>query len=148
LRVKHKYRIQYKFKKEVCNSCSLKDRCTNSNNVRIVSFYRGDYFRKASEIVETDFGKKLLRARQIIVEGVIGEAKTLHLLNRCRYRRLEMFKIQLLITASVINLKRLLKNRSNHSEELLVKETEVFYSYMTTVLFFTIYKLLKYCKIM
>jgi len=57
----------------------------------------------------------------VIVEGVIGEAKTLHLLNRCRYRRLEMFKIQLLLTVSIINLKKLVKNRLNHSEEIFGK---------------------------
>lgn len=36
-------------------------------------------------------GKKLLRARQIIMEGVIGEAKTNHLLKSYKYRGLKKF---------------------------------------------------------
>jgi hypothetical protein len=108
------YRVQYCWSKELCNACELKDRCTRSNNGRTVSFYEGNnYFQRAKETVESRRGKKLLRARQIIVEGLIGEAKTLHLLNRCRYRSLEKFRLQLFLTASAINLKRLLKEKQN-----------------------------------
>jgi len=32
-----------------------------------------------------------------------------------------MFKIQLLLTVSIINLKKLVKNRLNHSEEIFGK---------------------------
>jgi len=88
--------------------------------------------------VKSDIGKKLLRARQIIMEGVIGEAKTLHLLNRCRYRRLEMFKIQLLLRASVINLKRLMKRRSSRSNESAISKMVVLYY---TVIAFLLFKL-------
>ena len=108
----HLYRIQFRWPKELCNSCELKSRCTKSDHGRIVSFYKGHYFDRARAIVNTREGKKLLRARQIIVEGLIGEAKNLHLLNRCRYRNLERFRIQLFLTASAINLKRMLKVRN------------------------------------
>lgn len=47
--------------------------------------------------------------------------------NRCRYRRLDMFKIQLLITASVINLKRLMKKRVNRNNEPAISKKAVFY---------------------
>lgn len=107
----HKYRLQFKWPKSVCHACSLRKQCTTSNLGRMVTYYRGNHFEQARELAESTFGKKLLRARQIIVEGVIGEAKTLHLLNRCRYRRLDRFKVQLFLTGSVINLKRLLKKR-------------------------------------
>lgn len=115
-KVKHRYRIQYRWSKKTCNKCHLKNKCTETNNGRIVSFYQGSYFSDAISLVESSYGKKLLRARQIIVEGVIGEAKTQHLLNRCKYRRLDKFKIQLLMTGSVINLKRLLKVTGNNKK--------------------------------
>jgi transposase len=106
------YRIQFHWPKHLCNACSLKERCTKSIHGRLVSFYKGKYFYNAETLVKSQAGKKLLRARQIIVEGVIGEAKVFHLLSKCRYRRLERFRIQLFLTASAINLKRLIKEKT------------------------------------
>lgn len=105
----HRYRIQYTWPKTVCDACTTKEKCTNSENGRLVSFYQGSYFFNAASLTKSTRGRKLLRARQIIVEGVIGESKTWHLMGRCKYRGLEQFKIQLLITASVVNLKRLVQ---------------------------------------
>ena len=107
------YRIQFHWPKRLCNACELKSQCTKSNQGRIVSFYKGHYFDRARALANSPEGKKLLRARQIIVEGLIGEAKNFHLLNKCRYRRLDRFRIQLFLTASAINLKRLLKVTNN-----------------------------------
>ena len=53
------------------------------------------------------------------MEVVIGEAKNLHLLSRCRYRQLYGMKIQLFMIGSVINLKRLMK-RSLSDNEIVV----------------------------
>jgi hypothetical protein len=50
-----------------------------------------------------------LRQRQTVIEGVFGEAKTFHLLQRALFRGKTKMKIQLLMTAAVLNLKRLLK---------------------------------------
>ena len=108
----NQYRIQFHWPKGLCDVCELRSRCTKSVHGRIVSFYKGHYFDRARAIVDSREGKKLRRARQIIVEGLIGEAKNLHLLNRCRYRSLERFRIQLFLTASAINLKRMLKVRT------------------------------------
>lgn len=103
------YRFQFHWPRGLCNTCELKTQCTQSINGRIVSFYKGPYFDQARSLVASEKGKRLLRARQIIVEGVIGEAKNLHLLKRCRYRSLDRFRVQLFLTASALNLKRLLK---------------------------------------
>ena len=103
------YRIQFHWPQGLCNACELKTQCTQSIHGRIVSFYKGHYFDRARALVDSGKGKKLLRARQIIVEGVIGEAKNLHFLKRCRYRSLDRFRVQLFLTASAVNLKRLLK---------------------------------------
>lgn len=105
------YRLQFHWPKQLCGACPLKGRCTQSIHGRIVSFYKGQYFTNAETLVRSQTGRKLLRARQTIVEGVIGEAKNFHLLNRCRYRRLHRFRIQLLLTAAAINLKRLMREK-------------------------------------
>ena len=104
-----RYRIQYRFPSSICNKCQNKKRCTDSKSGRMVSYFKGDYYDRANQLTKSISGKKLLSARQVIVEGVIGEAKELHNLNKCRYRSLRLFKLQLFLTASVINLKRLIK---------------------------------------
>jgi hypothetical protein len=106
------FRIQFHWPKHLCNTCSLKERCTKSVHGRLVSFYKGNYFTNAKTLINSHSGKKLLRARQIIVEGVIGEAKNIHLLGRSRYRRLERFRIQLFLTTAAINLKRLVREKT------------------------------------
>jgi transposase len=132
------FRVVYKMPKKLCDSCHLKSKCTDDKNGRTISFYKGKYFDEAATLVNSTKGKKLLRARQIIVEGVIGEAKTNHLLRRCRYRRLKNFAIQLYMTASVINLKRLLKNVDNKTT-ITAKKVLNFIS--------NIYKINKFLKI-
>jgi transposase len=107
------YRIQFHWPKQLCNTCVLKEKCTRSIHGRIVSYYQGQYSSTAEALARSQMGQKLLRARQIIVEGVIGEAKNFHLLRRCRYRRLDRFRIQLWLTASAINLKRLIKEKAS-----------------------------------
>jgi transposase len=106
------FRIQFHWPKQLCNSCALKEQCTRSPHGRMVSLYKGRYFVAAQALAQSQRGRKLLRARQIIVEGVIGEAKNFHLLSRCRYRTLHRFRIQLLLTAAAINLKRLMRDAS------------------------------------
>jgi len=43
-----------------------------------------------------------------VIEGVFGEAKSFHLLQRALFRGKVKLRIQLLLTAAVLNLKRLL----------------------------------------
>ena len=104
------YSYVFRWSKDQCATCRLKKKCTTSKSGRTVVFYKGDHFRRAREVLDSAIGKKLLRARQVIMEGVIAEAKTNHLMGRCKYRGLPKFRIQLLLTASVINLKRLLQS--------------------------------------
>jgi len=109
----NKYRIQFNWPQKLCNVCKLKPQCTKSIHGRLVSFYKGHYFANAETLAKSEKGRKLLRARQTIVEGVIGEAKNIHSLGRCRYRGLQRFRIQLFLTAAAINLKRLIKEMDN-----------------------------------
>ena len=54
--------------------------------------------------------KKVLRRRSVVAEGTVGEAKVLHGLRRAVCRGLGKVSIQALLTASVQNLKRLIKS--------------------------------------
>ena len=64
-RVDHKFRLLFRWKKTICNACSLKEQCTTSDNGRMATFYKGNYFKQATELVGSRFGEKLLQARQI-----------------------------------------------------------------------------------
>ncbi|NOY88424.1 MAG: hypothetical protein GXO93_03400 [FCB group bacterium] len=76
----------------------------------MITGFIDDYFEQANRLVKSAHGKQLLRQRQTVIEGVFGEAKSFHLLRRALFRGKVKLKIQLLLTASVLNLKRLMKN--------------------------------------
>jgi hypothetical protein len=57
---------------------------------------------------QTEAYHKARRKRQVWVEPLFAEAKDWHGLRRCRLRRLWRVNVQLLLTASGQNLKRLL----------------------------------------
>jgi len=54
-------------------------------------------------------GKRLAFLRHTVIEGLFGEAKTFHGMSRAKMRGLERVEIQLLLTATALNLKRLVK---------------------------------------
>lgn len=111
-KIKHRFRIQYRFDAATCKSCSMRKQCTDRDGGRIVSYYSGEYFANALNLVESRGGRRLLRRRQTAIEGVWAEAKNHHSLSRCRCRGLSSFNIQLYLTATVINIKRLLVERN------------------------------------
>lgn len=54
-------------------------------------------------------GRRLLNKRQTCMEGLSGQAKSQHGLNHARLRGLVKMHIQSLLTAMVLNLKKLLQ---------------------------------------
>jgi len=49
------------------------------------------------------------KLRSTILEGIMGQAKSLHGMNRAKFRGLKKVEIQLLLTATAINLKKMVK---------------------------------------
>ena len=54
------------------------------------------------------------------IEGIFGEGKERHLLRRMLFRGLKKAKIQVILTASVMNLKRLVKELGKRSSDILL----------------------------
>jgi hypothetical protein len=77
----------------------------------MITKFTDDYFERAEQRVRSREGKQLLRQRQIIIEGVFGEARKFYLLGKALFWGRIKVKIQLLMTAAVLNLKRLIKQR-------------------------------------
>jgi hypothetical protein len=95
-----------------CTSCQLRSQCVRSkspNAVRQVTRFDTPYVERAQAACGSAKGKRLLTRRQTCIEGLFGQAKTRHGLARARWRGLVKMKIQTLLTAMVINVKKLLQ---------------------------------------
>lgn len=97
---------------EACGSCELRSQCVRSkspNAVRQVTRFDTPYVERAQDACGSTKGKRLLTLRQTCMEGLFGQAKTQHGLARARWRGLVKMRMQALLTAMVINVKKLLQ---------------------------------------
>jgi hypothetical protein len=104
--------IVYGADPEICNRCSVKDRCTRGKSGRSLqrSIY-ASYLEKVEEYHETDAYRRVMSKRKIWVEPLFGEAKQWHRLRRFRLRRLEKVNMEALMIAAGQNIKRLIAKR-------------------------------------
>jgi IS5 family transposase len=91
----------------VCRQCELKDKCTKANRRQLkVSKNHAALVRLRADS-RTESFKKLYRSRAPVIEGIFGEAKEWHGLRRAWRRGISKMRVQCLLIAAVINLKRL-----------------------------------------
>ena len=103
-------RISYKSNKKDCNSCPLKEKCiSGKSDFRIVSHYDSPCYQQAKEWYESDYGKAMQKLRHTVVEGIFGQAKNYHGMSKTRFRGIERVQIQFLLTATALNLKKMIK---------------------------------------
>ena len=55
------------------------------------------------------YGTKLQKLRRTVIEGVFGQAKSYHGMARAKLRGLTKVQIQFLLTATALNLKKMVK---------------------------------------
>jgi transposase len=117
-RILHRRRTQKKNRKafyscepQFCRACVLRSVCVSSDSpqaVRQVTRFDTPYTERAQSACQSRMGKRLLKKRQTCMEGLFGQAKSWHGLQRARWRGLWKMQIQSLLTAMVLNLKKLL----------------------------------------
>ena len=96
---------------EICRSCSLRSQCvssSSSNGVRQVTRFDTPYVEQAQAACARAKGRRLLKKRQTCMEGLFGQGKTWHGLKRARWRGVVKLHMQSLLTAMVLNVKKLL----------------------------------------
>lgn len=96
----------------ICGACALRADCVRSqspNAVRQVTRYDNGYVERAEAACHSPHGRRLLRRRQTCIEGLFGQAKNWHGLGRARWRGRAKMRVQVLLTAAVLNLKKRLK---------------------------------------
>ena len=94
------------FKKEVCSQCSLKDQCTKQEGRTITIGKHHDLMMKAKEYNKTQDFKDDMKERAHI-EPKNAEMKRFNGMARARYWGLPKVNVQFIITAIVVNVKRL-----------------------------------------
>ncbi len=104
-------RIKYQAKKEICLTCAKRDRCIDSKSLkpRIITRYDSCCYDKAKRWYYSKYGRFMQKLRNTVCEGVISQAKTLHGMARSKFRGLSKVETQFLLTATAINLKKIVK---------------------------------------
>jgi hypothetical protein len=99
---------RYRALRTDCRVCSLKTRCTVAERRTLkVGVHHAALVRLRAD-AKTDSFKELYHARSPVIEGVFAEAKQWHGLRRAWRRGLSNMLIQSLLTAAVLNFKRLM----------------------------------------
>lgn len=100
-------RWKYRASAKDCGSCPLKSECTKAPQRCVnVSSNHASLVRLREDSQSKDF-QDLYRRRSPVIEGVFAEAKQWHGLARATRRGLSKMRVQCLLVASVLNLKRL-----------------------------------------
>ena len=120
----HTNQIYYRAAKEDCLSCPIRYKCIEPEKTgpRMVTRFDNDYFEKTQYWCNSPMGKRLYILRKTVIEGLFGDAKAHHGLSRARLRGLNNIEIQLLLTATVLNLKRLYKKLNAETVEKAVQK--------------------------
>ena len=119
----NKLGVPYRARTKDCKKCRLRDKCftytSTSRTVTIVPGYEALMrARRRHKKPDKKFTRTYSRHRWKI-EGMHGEAKSQHGLNRAVRRGLDNVAIQAYLTAAVINLKRLAKYAGGLFDDLL-----------------------------
>jgi len=105
---KERGRRNYRAWRSDCRACPLKLTCTKAERRSVkVSPHHGGLVKLRADS-RTESFKKIYTSRAPVIEGVFGEAKQWHGLRRAWRRGLSKMRVQCLLIASVINLKRLM----------------------------------------
>jgi len=111
------------FPKEVCQLCSKKNECTNAKNTgrTITVGPNEEYLQKMRARQKTEEFKEIYNKRRPPIERKIAEL-IYHGLRKTRYIGRRKSRLQALFTASVVNLKRILKEQENKKVNLDILE--------------------------
>lgn len=108
--MKKERKFIYRASPHDCNNCEHRKECTSSSTGRSVTRHVHEAsLEKAKEHLETDQAKSTISERGGAIEPVFGCEKKDLGLQRAKFRGLPSVSIQSLLTATVYNLKKLVK---------------------------------------
>lgn len=96
-----------------CRICSKQSLCKATKRMKDSRYLRRnihqEYFKKVMQDMSEPLFAEKMRERRWKVEGIFAEAKNNHGLSRAKYRGRKKVQIQAFMTATIQNIKRLLK---------------------------------------
>ena len=126
----HPDRWSYHASKRDCRVCPIRSQCISpalKKRYLLSHIYQRDKDQALLHL-QTDHAKTTLRQRKVYAEWINAESKSFHGLRRAMFRGLPKVTIQVFMTASVQNLKRLIKHafRIAPNPEILLQSTVSF----------------------
>jgi len=100
---------EYKSEPTVCKNCPHRAQCTESKNCQKVvtrHVWEG-YMENAEDVRHSMEGKEVYRLRKETIERVFADAKVKHGLRYTQFKGLARLRMQVLLTFSCMNLKKL-----------------------------------------
>jgi transposase len=100
---------EFKSDPKVCEHCPCRAQCTESkNHQKVVTLHVwNDYLERAEDIRYSPWGKMIYRRRKETIERVFGDAKEKHGMRYTQYRGRARLRMQVLLTFTCMNLKKL-----------------------------------------
>jgi len=122
---------EYKSDPAICANCPSRQKCTQSaNHTKVVTRHVWqDYLETVEDFRHSAKGKELYALRSQSIERIFADGKENHGLRYTRHNGLAKVKTQILLTATVLNLKKLTK--------FLTKLPSSFCSFLLLFHFFT-----------
>ena len=107
-------RMVYKFDKEKCGKCPMKDKCLGKSKGRIYTVtILSNTHKKQEEFENTEYFNKKLNEERYKIEAKNSETKVAHGLCKARYVGLSRMRIQSYLTHIVTNVKRIITIMDN-----------------------------------
>jgi transposase len=100
---------EYKSDPKLCISCPHRAQCTESKNCQkvVTRHVWEEYMELAEDVRHSPQGKEGYKLRKETIERVFADAKVKHGMRYTQYRGLARLKMQVLLTFSCMNLKKL-----------------------------------------
>lgn len=121
---------RYVIKNGECGTCPMRASCFppgyKRKSMRIQRSVYQDLFDRVRRRQKTAVFQQKRRERSWKVEGIFGEAKNRHCLGRAKYRGLEKTQIQVYLSATVQNLKRIVNAYAETAISFLFNLTKIY----------------------
>lgn len=100
---------EYKSNPAICKSCPHRRQCTESKGCQkvIPRHVWEEYMERAEDVRHTPEGREVYKRRKETIERVFADAKVKHAMRFTQYRGLARLRMQVLLTFSCMNLKKL-----------------------------------------
>ena len=104
---------EYKSDRKICANCPLREQCTHSKNHQkvLVRHAWEEFVERAEDVRHSTDGKAVYSQRKETIERVFATAKEFHGMRYTQYRGKARLRMQVLLTFSAINLKKLAKRK-------------------------------------